>query len=54
MLIDEEDVDKYDEEAESSLALLVTIATKDGLSLEFECTAFQDEVRIHSLSLKKI
>ncbi|KAL9230158.1 hypothetical protein vseg_005545 [Gypsophila vaccaria] len=40
--------------SESSVPLLVTIIKKDGNSpyLEFDCSAFPDEIRINSLSMK--
>uniref|UniRef100_A0A803N517 Mitochondrial glycoprotein n=1 Tax=Chenopodium quinoa TaxID=63459 RepID=A0A803N517_CHEQI len=36
----------------SSVPLLVTVTKKDGSSLEFDCTAYPDEISINSLSLK--
>ncbi|KAL2932365.1 hypothetical protein RDABS01_006680 [Bienertia sinuspersici] len=53
---DEEDDDDNDDEEEkrsdSSVPLLVTVAKKKGPSLEFDCTAYPDEISINSLSLK--
>ncbi|KAL9226630.1 hypothetical protein vseg_002419 [Gypsophila vaccaria] len=46
--------DDEEQPTDSSVPLLVTIIKKDGNSpyLEFDCTAFPDEVRINGLSLK--
>ena len=52
---DEDDDVENDEEGagnESSVPLLVTVAKKNGPSLEFDVTAFPDEIRINALSLK--
>lgn len=53
-LKEEEDEEEDDEEVEdeSTLALVVTISKKDGLSLVFKCSASEDECIINSLSLK--
>lgn len=49
---EEEEDDEEVEEDESTLALVVTISKKDGLSLVFKCSASEDECIINSLSLK--
>lgn len=53
---DEEDDDDKDDENESSsqssVPLLVTVTKKNGPALEFDCTAYPDEIAINSLSLK--
>lgn len=50
----EEDDEENDEEGgnASSIPLLVTVAKKNGPALEFDVTAFPDEIRINALSLK--
>lgn len=51
---DEVDEDEDDEGkgSNSSVPLLVSVAKKNGPSLEFDCTAYPDEISINSLSLK--
>ncbi|XP_074308211.1 uncharacterized protein At2g39795, mitochondrial-like [Silene latifolia] len=53
---EEDEVDEDDENAgaESSVPLLVTVTKKDENApyLEFDCTAYPDEIRINALSLK--
>ncbi|KAL1207979.1 hypothetical protein V5N11_034272 [Cardamine amara subsp. amara] len=49
---DNEDGDERNEKVnESSIPLVVTVTKKSGLSLEFSCTAFPDEIVIDGLSV---
>ncbi|XP_020880281.1 uncharacterized protein At2g39795, mitochondrial [Arabidopsis lyrata subsp. lyrata] len=51
---DDEDGDGRLEKAnESSIPLVVTVTKKSGLSLEFSCTAFPDEIVIDGLSVNR-
>ncbi|KAJ8774282.1 hypothetical protein K2173_009713 [Erythroxylum novogranatense] len=47
---DEDDIEKP---TQSHLPLLVTVSKKSGISLEFGCIAYADEIVIDSLSVKK-
>lgn len=49
---EDEDEDDQEKSSGSSVPLLVTVAKKDGPALEFDCTAYPDEIAINSLSLK--
>ncbi|KAL7214850.1 hypothetical protein ACSBR1_027097 [Camellia fascicularis] len=51
---DDNDADNDDAEKnnQSSIPLLVRVSKKSGPCLEFECTAFPDEIAIDSLSVK--
>lgn len=48
----DEDGKEGETSSQSSVPLLVVVSKKDGLSLEFDCTAYPDEISINSLSLK--
>ncbi|KAL9295111.1 putative mitochondrial glycoprotein [Arabidopsis thaliana] len=51
---DDEDGDGRHEKAnESSIPLVVTVTKKSGLSLEFSCTAFPDEIVIDGLAVNR-
>ncbi|CAH8265348.1 unnamed protein product [Arabidopsis lyrata] len=55
LVSDENDDDADDDEGpsnESSIPLVVTVTKKSGLSLEFSCMAFPDEIAIDALSVK--
>ncbi|XP_010517342.1 PREDICTED: uncharacterized protein At2g39795, mitochondrial-like [Camelina sativa] len=58
LVTDENDEDDDDDDDdgpsnESSIPLVVTITKKSGLSLEFSCMAFPDEIAIDALSVKQ-
>ncbi|EOA28331.1 hypothetical protein CARUB_v10024532mg [Capsella rubella] len=56
LVTDENDDDAEDDDGpsnESSIPLVVTITKKSGLSLEFSCMAFPDEIAIDALSVKQ-
>ncbi|XP_057979911.1 uncharacterized protein At2g39795, mitochondrial-like [Malania oleifera] len=48
----ENDDDDDEKGSQSSIPLVVNVSKKDGLCLEFGCTAFPDEISIDSLSVK--
>ncbi|KAH9626299.1 hypothetical protein KSS87_021868 [Heliosperma pusillum] len=50
----DDDEDDENPRTDSSVPLLVTVTKKDGNApyMEFDCTAFPDEIRINGLSLK--
>ncbi|CAB81585.1 putative protein [Arabidopsis thaliana] len=51
---DDEDGDgRHEKSNESSIPLVVTVTKKSGLSLEFSCTAFPDEIVIDGLSVNR-
>jgi complement component 1 Q subcomponent-binding protein len=55
LVSDENDDDDDDDEGpsnESSIPLVVTVTKKSGLTLEFSCMAFPDEIAIDALSVK--
>lgn len=49
---DDDDGDDDGVSNESSIPLVVTVTKKSGLSLEFSCMAFPDEIAIDALSVK--
>ncbi|CAL1387414.1 unnamed protein product [Linum trigynum] len=49
----DDDDDDTERPTQSSLPLVVTVTKKSGISLEFSCVAFADEIAIDSLSVKK-
>ncbi|XVE52610.1 hypothetical protein DITRI_Ditri02bG0135600 [Diplodiscus trichospermus] len=46
------DGDDYEKPSKSSIPLVVTVSKKVGPSLEFNCTAFPDEIAIDSLTVR--
>ncbi|KAK8485641.1 hypothetical protein V6N13_027134 [Hibiscus sabdariffa] len=48
----EDDRDEDEQQAKTSIPLVVTVSKKDGTSLEFNCTAFADQISIDSLSFR--
>uniref|UniRef100_A0A1J3HGS5 Uncharacterized protein, mitochondrial n=1 Tax=Noccaea caerulescens TaxID=107243 RepID=A0A1J3HGS5_NOCCA len=48
---DDENEGRDVKQSETSIPLLVTVTKKSGLSLEFSCTAFSDEIVIDGLSV---
>ena len=46
------DGDDYEKPSKSSIPLVVTVSKKGGPSLEFNCTAFPDEIAIASLTVR--
>ncbi|CAN0837636.1 Uncharacterized protein At2g39795, mitochondrial [Linum grandiflorum] len=49
----DDDDDDTERPTQSSLPLVVTVTKKSGISLEFSCVAYADEIAIDSLSVKK-
>ncbi|XWS56622.1 hypothetical protein CRYUN_Cryun09bG0102100 [Craigia yunnanensis] len=49
---EDDDGDDYEKPSKSSIPLVVTVSKKGGPSLEFNCTAFPDEVAIDSLTVR--
>lgn len=48
----DEDGNEEDNGSPSQLPLVVRVSKKDGPVLEFDCTAYPDEISIESLSVK--
>ncbi|XP_010427342.1 PREDICTED: uncharacterized protein At2g39795, mitochondrial-like [Camelina sativa] len=51
--LDDNEDGGHEKANETSIPLVVTVTKKSGLSLEFSCTAFPDEVVIDGLSVKR-
>ncbi|XP_022764511.1 uncharacterized protein At2g39795, mitochondrial-like [Durio zibethinus] len=49
---EDDDEDDYEKPSKSSIPLVVTVSKSGGPSLEFNCTAFPDEIAIDSLAVR--
>ncbi|GMI87176.1 hypothetical protein like AT3G55605 [Hibiscus trionum] len=49
---EDDDGDDYEKQNKISIPLVVTVSKKDGTSLEFNCTAYSDQIVIDSLGFR--
>lgn len=47
----DDEIDDIQKPARSSIPLVVTVSKRSGISLEFHCVAYPDEIAIDSLSV---